>query len=244
MNKPLKWIQGWTAQSETLISITQVCMWRQAGWLHEKTGRGCRNCPGLKTTKLHEWLHYNTRQRNWLMLALNSGFIATFFTESCSNFWRAYFKCRCVTWRAACVESLFPRLFCSSLCSDMFLSPSPKFPSFRERSEARDCDLPWGWVKDSPLPPCLERWAIPPHLFILYTPESLILSWINWQRAERAAVSSFQLYFGLFGLINKCSAGGCMESLCMRKRREKHGEFTDLKIKQSVYYPMDVMALV
>lgn len=55
-------------------------------------------------------------------------------------------------WRASCVESLFPLLLGYLLCSDMFLSPSPKFPSFRERSEARDCDLPWGWVKDSPPP--------------------------------------------------------------------------------------------
>ena len=67
-------------------------------------------------------------------------------------------------------------LLCSSLCSDMFLSPSPKFPSFRERSEARHCDPAWGWVgwvKGSPppsLPSFPERWAVPsPSLYFVYT---------------------------------------------------------------------------
>ena len=115
---------------------------------------------------------------------------------------------------AACVKSLFLLLLWYSLCSDMFLSPSSKFPSLREKSEVRDCDLPWGWVKDSLPPP-----PPPLHLLILYTPESLILSWINWQSAERAAVSSFQLYFGLFRKINKCSSDGCMESLCLQKKK-------------------------
>ena len=31
MNKPLKWLQGRTEQSETLISITQVCVWWRPG---------------------------------------------------------------------------------------------------------------------------------------------------------------------------------------------------------------------
>lgn len=143
------------------------------------------------------------------------------FTEDGCNFWQSYFKCRRVTWRAFSVESLFPRLLYYSLCSDMFLSPSPKFPSFRERSKARDCDLPWGWVKDSPHPPFLERWAVPPHLFILYTPESLIFPWINWLSADRADVSSFQPYFGLSGQINKCSTAGSMDSLCRQKKEGK-----------------------
>lgn len=137
------------------------------------------------------------------------------------NFWRLCFGCRCVMWHASCVESLFPLLLGYLLCSDMFLSPSPKFPSFRERSEARDCDPPWGWVKDSPPPSLPERWAVPPLLFILYTPESLFLSWITWQCAERAAVSSFQLYFGLFRWINKCFTGGCMQSLCVDLKKGK-----------------------
>lgn len=84
----------------------------------------------------------------------------------------------------------------SSLCSlrspstysaQTCFSPSPKFPPFRERSEVRDSDLPRGWVKDSPHPS--PPWEIHcfPHFFILYTPESLILPWLTWQRAERAA---------------------------------------------------------
>lgn len=36
MNKPLKWLRGWTAQSQTtLMGITQVCMWCRAGWLRK-----------------------------------------------------------------------------------------------------------------------------------------------------------------------------------------------------------------
>lgn len=81
---------------------------------------------------------------------------------------------------------------------------------------------PGGGWRTPHLPPFPERWAVPPHLFILYTPESLILSWITWQCVERAAVSSFQLYFGMLRRINKCSAAGCMESLCMEKKKEKN----------------------
>lgn len=75
-------------------------------------------------------------------------------------------------WRASCVcDSLFPLLLCCSLCSDTFPSPSPKFPSFRARSEARDCDLPSGWVKDSPPPALTMRdGPIPsPSLYFVYT---------------------------------------------------------------------------
>lgn len=105
------------------------------------------------------------------------------------------------------------------LCSDMFLPPSPKFPSFRVRSEASDCDLPWGWVKDSPPTSLLKRMAVSPHLFILYTPESLLLPWIHWQSAERkAAGSSFHFCFVLFGQINKFPAAkldGVIMCVCL-----------------------------
>lgn len=89
------------------------------------------------------------------------------FTEDCFNYWQFYFKCRCITWRAACVESLFPLLL--TLLRHVSLS-HPKFPSFRERSEARDCDLPWGWVKDAPLTSL--SWEIGfsyPSLYFVYT---------------------------------------------------------------------------
>lgn len=83
---------------------------------------------------------------------------------------------------------------------------------------------PGGGWRTPHLHPFPERCAVPPHLFILYTPESLILSWINWQSAERAAVSSFQLYFGLFARINKCSTASCMESLWVQKKWKKNVE--------------------
>lgn len=48
------------------------------------------------------------------------------------------------------IKLLFSLCFLSYLlCSDMLGSRSPTFPSFRAGSEARDCDLPWGWVEDS-----------------------------------------------------------------------------------------------
>lgn len=128
-----------------------------------------------------------------------------------------FFRCR----YASCVKSLFPPLSFYLLCSDMFLSPSPKFPSFRERSEVRDSDLPRGWVKDSPPPSPPGEMCCSPHFFILYTPESLILPWLTWQCAERAAVSGFWLYFRLFGWINKYPAASCVESLCV-KMKEKN----------------------
>lgn len=80
---------------------------------------------------------------------------------------------------------------------------------------------PGGGWRTPHLPLFPERWAVPPLLFILYTPESPFLSWITWQCVERAAVSSFQLYFGLFRWINKCFTGGCMESLCMDLKKRK-----------------------
>ena len=102
----------------------------------------------------------------------------------------------------------------------------------------------WGGWKAPHLPPSLPSLRDGPflrHLFILYTPESLLLSRIDWQSAERAAVSSFLLHFGLFGQINKCSTGGCMESLCVcvcvcacvwKKRGwNTHGNFAFPKIR-------------
>lgn len=132
-----------------------------------------------------------------------------------------FFRCR----YASCVASLFSPLSFYLLCSDMFLSPSPKFPSFRARSEVRDSDLPWGWVKDSPPPSPPWEMFCSPHFFILYTPESLILPWLTWQCAERAAVSGFWLYFRLFGWINKCPAASCVESLCVKIREKLNIKF-------------------
>lgn len=68
------------------------------------------------------------------------------------------------------LESLFLPLSFYLPCLDMFLSPSPKFPSFRERSEVRDSDLPRGWVKDSlPPSPSWEMCCTPPPLYFVYT---------------------------------------------------------------------------
>lgn len=149
-----------------------------------------------------------------------------------------------VFFSSRCAPSLCSlRLSFYLLCSDMFLSPSPKFPSFRARSEVRDSDLPRGWVKDSPPPS--PPWEMccplaPLHLFILYTPESLILAWITWQRAERAAASGFRLYFGLLGWTNKCPAACYMESLCVTNQRSTQ----KLKILKSDFDSTTWMALV
>lgn len=120
------------------------------------------------------------------------------------------------------------------LCSDMFFSPSPKFPSFRERSEVRDSDLPRGWVKDSPPPSPPWEMFCSPHFFILYTPESLILPWLTWQCVERAAISGFWLYFRLFGWIDKCPAASCVESLCV-KMKEKNPQGSEMWLTALVW---------
>lgn len=129
-------------------------------------------------------------------------------------------------WRASCVDSLFPLLLCRSPCSDTSPSPSPKFPSFRAGSEVRDCDLPSGWVKDSPPPTPSMRdgpapFLFPIPLFCIHLTPFFLLPWITWQCAERAAVSGFSLYFGLFPEINKGSCARCMEPLCRQKKKKK-----------------------
>lgn len=142
------------------------------------------------------------------------------------------FKCRCVTWRAPCVESLFPLLLCDSLCSDMFLSPSPKFPSFRERSEARDCDLPWGWVKPPPhhhpLPSLRDGLFLSISLFCIHL--SPLFSLGSSDRVQK------ELVYPVSSSISDCShrsisapQSDCMESLCVekKKRGKKSGNFTE-----------------
>lgn len=175
MNKPLKCLQGWTAPSETLISITQISVWWRAGCLHRK------EAPEARTKNHFYYLHVCVIMlmtwvgKTWTHNAFHFRFChkmctTFFFYQGFWNFWRPCFGCRCVMWHASCVESLFPLLLGYLLCSDMFLSPSPKFPSFRERSEARDCDPPWGWVKDSS-PPSLpwEKGCSSSSLYFVYT---------------------------------------------------------------------------
>lgn len=75
------------------------------------------------------------------------------------------------------LESLFLPLSFYLPCLDMFLSPSPKFPSFRERSEVRDSDLPRGWVKDSlPPSPSWEMCCPPPPISLFCIHLSLLSS--------------------------------------------------------------------
>lgn len=175
---------------------------------------------------MYVWSHWQHGSKIWLMLVSNSGFIAkvTFpssFTEEFYNFWRSH-DVLC----GMLLESSLCSLCSSATClAETCFCPPPLNSLLSERGQRPGTvTYPGGGWRTPHLPSFHERWAVPPHLFILYTPESLILSWITWQCVERAAVSSFQLYFGLFRRINKCSTAGCMESLCMKKEKEKKGK--------------------
>lgn len=255
MNKPLKWLQGWTAERARLWSAS-LRYARDDGPADctKRRERGCRNCPGL-LNRMYVWLHYN--------MGLKFDFIAKVkllfsFTEDCSDLRRPCFKCRRVTWRAACVDSLFPRLLCCSLCSDMFLSPSSKFPSFRERSEARDCDLPWGWVKDSPPPPP----SLPPlpslrdgllllHISLFCIHLSPLFSLGSTDRVQKEPP------YRVSSSILDCSDRSISApppvvwSHCARKKKKKkrrgkkRGNFTDHAVENNQFTnPMDIMAPV
>lgn len=64
MNKPLKWLQGWTAPSETLMSITQISVWWRAGCLHPK--RPQKPGPKIISTNLHgRVITLMTWAQNW-----------------------------------------------------------------------------------------------------------------------------------------------------------------------------------
>lgn len=80
MNKPLKWLQGWTAQRETLISITQVCMWWWAVWLHKKTGCGTKN----HSACICDYI-YNTGPKYGFQLRYLQYWLLSTFTEDCST---------------------------------------------------------------------------------------------------------------------------------------------------------------
>lgn len=69
----------------------------------------------------------------------------------------------------------------------MFLSPSPKFPPFRERSHAKDCDLPWGWARVLPLPFPLEIRCVSPSLYFVYT-------WVPYALLDQLTVQKKPLY--------------------------------------------------
>lgn len=123
---------------------------------------------------------------------------------------RVFFRFR----YASCVESLFPPLSFSLLCSDMFLSPSPKFPSFRERSEVRDSDLPRGWVKDSPPPsPPWEMCCSSISLFCIHL--SLLSSLGSPDNVQKELSYLVSDDFRLFGWLYTCPAASCVESLCV-----------------------------
>lgn len=97
-------------------------------------------------------------------------------------------------------------------CSDMFLSPSPKFPSFRERSEVRDSDLPRGWVKDSPPPsPPWEMCCPPISLFCIHL--SLLSSLGSPDSVQK---ESWIWFPPLFWIARMDPGASCMESLWMK----------------------------
>lgn len=194
MNKPLKWFQGWTAHSGTLISIMQRVFAHRDGEKLQK--------PGLKIYLISHlfqficmrmWMHRQHSGKIWLVLA-------SFISDGPAS---------------TNVDVLRGRLLVSSLCSlcssstysaqTCFSVPPPNSHLSERCQRSGTVTYPGGGWRTPHLPPLHERQAVPPHLFVLYTPESLILSWITWQRAERAAGSSFQLCFGLFQRINKGS---------------------------------------
>lgn len=218
MNKPLKWFQGWTAQSET--DQHHSGMRAMTGWLITQKDRKEAACKSDHSDNTGLKSH-----SQWFQMLFYCKFkVILSFTGDCSNLWRSYFKSRCVTWRAACVESLFPLLLCYSLCSDMFLSPSSKFPSFRERSEARDCDLPWGWVKD--FPPRSLPWEMGCSLFCIHL--SLLFSLGSTDRVQK------ELLYPVSSSIFDCSDRSISApqpvvwSHCACwKRGKKHGNVTE-----------------
>lgn len=177
--------------------------WRESR-LHGPRGLSADNLLSICGYEWTHWCHGSEISDIYMSFLFRSGFLWLLLVR----LWVLY---------ASCVESLFPLLLFHSLCSDMSLSPSPKFPSFTEGSEARDCDLPWGWVKDSPPSSAPSEMGRPPRLFILYTPESLIL-------LDRLTMcrKSGCIWFpaGLFWVV-LMDRYSCMESLCVNKKSER-----------------------
>lgn len=124
----------------------------------------------------------------------------------------------------------------------MFPSPSPEFPSFRGRSEVRDCDLPWGWVEDSPLLPFFERWAfLPISLFCIHL--SPLFSLGSTDRVQK------ELQYPVSSCILDSSNGSITApqlrvSLCLRKNKKKwnftNGNFTNHWVKNKCTNLMDI----
>lgn len=159
-------------------SLRYACDDREADYRKKRQERGCRNCSELKKIppkKTHSHYFVNVGLDSVsLFSGANFTVVVFSFSDNCCEFDDP-------TLNVDVLLSVLPVLSLCSCCSSSTCSAHTCFslPPLNsllwEKSKVRDCDLPWGWVKDS-LPSFSWEMCPPPSLYFVYTwiPSSLL----------------------------------------------------------------------